>query len=406
MKLRNLHNGHLFAAAAFLTPTLAVYLSGFLTPLLIVMALALCGLSFRQNAKRLKISWIGAAFFLVLALWGGVSAFWSIAPERSLTQALDLLSLGACGLVLLAGARTLAPQERRGLGPALLAGLGIAALFMTAEVATSQAIYRLDHPMWGENKPLNTIFNRWTTVFALLVWPVLLLTRQKFRPWLAGAVLVLSFAVLVQLENSSSLVGFVLGVAAFFLSLRFPKRATIAFICLVMVGTALAPRIPLMLPDPKTLWTEMPGLSTSLVHRLYVWRFVAERIEERPFLGWGLDTGRDMPGRTRIIWNVGEGGEALPLHPHNAALQWWMEIGLFGAVIGGLFMVWAFVMVLRRRMERFPNAIFNGAMMTGIAIASLGYGIWQAWWLATLFLTAALLVSMTGENDPPPKPTP
>ncbi len=406
MKLRDLHNGHLLAISAFLLPTLAVYLSGFLTPLLILMALAILALSFRPNTKRLKISWIGAAFFGALALWGGCSTLWSVAPERSISQAFDLISLGACGLVLLAGARNLKPHERRLLGPALLAGLGIASLFITVEVLTEIATYHLYSASWGKGGPINTIFNRWTTVFALLVWPVLLCSNPKYRFWLAAAVFALSFMVLAQLENSASLLAFVLGALVFLPSLRFPKRIAITLICLTMAGTALAPWLPPLLPDPKEIWTAMPKLPTSVIHRVYVWHFVAERVEERPILGWGLDTSRNIPGRTRLVPNVGEGGDVLPLHPHNAAMQWWLETGLVGAVICGLFMVWLFVMILRRRMTRYSSAVFNGAMATGIAAASLSYGIWQAWWITTLFFVAAILLGIAGERDAIPSPKP
>lgn len=399
MKLRNLHNGHLLAASAFLVPTLAVYLSGFLTPLLILMALVILGLSFRQNAKPLKISRVGVAFFLTLALWGGITALWSVAPERSLMKAFDLLGLGACGLALLAGARALEPAQRRLLGPALLAGLGIATLFMTIEIFTDHTIYRIDHPLWGEDSPPNTAFNRWTTVFALLVWPVLLLVDSKFRPWPIVAVFALSVGLLVQLESAASLFALVLGALVFLPALRFPKPVAIALICLTMAGTALAPRLPILLPDPKEVWAAIPQLPASAVHRVYIWRFVAERVGERPFLGWGLDTGRDIPGRTQIIQNIGARGELLPLHPHNAALQWWLETGLPGAVLGGLFMVWLFVMALRRRMKPYSAAVFMGAMVTGIAIAFLGYGIWQSWWLTTLFFVAAILLGISGERE-------
>ncbi|MBN4016315.1 O-antigen ligase family protein [Rhodospirillaceae bacterium AH-315-P19] len=404
MKLRNLHNGHLLAISAFLLPTLAVYLSGFLTPLLILMALAILGLSFRPNARRLKISWIGAAFFGAIALWGGVTAFWSVAPERSLSQAFDLISLGACGMVLLAGARDLKPHERRLLGPALLAGLGIAALFITIELVTDLATYHLCRSSRWMGSPPSTIFNRWTTVFALLVWPVLLWVHPKHRFWIAAAIFVLSFAVLAQLENSASVLALLLGTLAFLPSLRFPKRIAIVLICLTMAGTALAPWLPPLLPDPKKIWTAMPKLPTSAIHRIYIWNFVAERIEERPLLGWGLDTSRNIPGNTQLVPNLPEGNYFLPLHPHNAAMQWWLETGLVGAVICSLFMVWLFVMVLRRRMARYSNAVFNGAMVTGIVAASLSYGIWQAWWITTLFFVAAILLGISGEKDATPSP--
>ena len=70
---------------------------------------------------------------------------------------------------------------------------------------------------------------------------------------------------------------------------------------------------------------------------------------QRPLLGWGLDTSRAIPGGTDlrpihyiVPWSdkpITHPDQNLPLHPHNAALQIWLELGLFG-VIAFMFAVW------------------------------------------------------------------
>ncbi len=401
MSLPKLHRGHLFAACGFLVPTLAVYLSGMLMPLLILMALLVLGLAFRRQEERLKISWIAVAFFAVLALWGATTALWSVAPERSVSQALSLVGIAACGLVLLAGVRTLGPADRRRIGMGLLTGLGVASLFMAVEIWAGFPFYT--HT--SSRPPTLDLFNRWTTIATLLIWPVLLWVGQNPKPWRIAAVLIPAFLVLVQMESIASLIALVLGTIAFFLAFHFPKRAVIALICLTMAGVVLAPILPKHLPDPRAIWAAAPSLPGSAIHRIYIWKFVAERIEERPFQGWGLDTARNIPNKGHMIWAVGDGGESLPLHPHNAVLQWWMEIGLPGAVIGGLFIVWLFVMILRRRMAPYPHAVFTGCLASAVTVALFGYGIWQTWWLATLFLTAVLLLGIA-EKETRQGPTP
>lgn len=402
MRLRELHNGHIIAACAFFIPTLGVYLSGFFIPLLILMALLALVLSFWKKTSRLKIPWLTATFFIVLVSWGGLSSLWSVAPERSVIQALELLGIAACGLMLLAGASTLEPHERRPISLALIAGFATATVFMTIEVFTDLAIYRLENPPWGNEYALYIKFNRWTALSALLVWPILLSIGTRPRPYMVVTIFVLLFVILIQLENSSSLVGLCIGLVAFVLALNSPRRTAIAFICLTMAGTALAPNVPRILPEPKVLWEAVPAIPTSVIHRLHIWRYVADRVEERPFTGWGLDTSRDMPGRAQVVWDVGKGGEVLPLHPHNAILQWWMELGLFGAAIGGLFMTWLFVAIQRKQMDPFQNAVFIGALVTGIVIASTSYGIWQSWWLALLFLITAVMVGLGKEEGAKP----
>ena len=83
---------------------------------------------------------------------------------------------------------------------------------------------------------------------------------------------------------------------------------------------------------------QLPGLAAaadrfkiSAGHRLLIWSFTGDRIAERPLTGWGLDASRAIPGGRDPI----RPGEAwMPLHPHNAALQLWLELGAPGGRTG------------------------------------------------------------------------
>src|SRR5205807_9032712 len=89
---------------------------------------------------------------------------------------------------------------------------------------------------------------------------------------------------------------------------------------------------------------------TSGFHRLIIWRFTIDRIDERPLLGWGMDASRALPGgSTEIRQYMGlpneflfdrVKGEVQPLHPHSAILQLRVELGIAGAVIGAALVGW------------------------------------------------------------------
>ena len=67
------------------------------------------------------------------------------------------------------------------------------------------------------------------------------------------------------------------------------------------------------------------AVKLSAGHRLWIWSFAGDRIAERPLTGWGLDASRSIPGGKDPI----RPGETwLPLHPHNASLQLWLELGI------------------------------------------------------------------------------
>ena len=152
-----------------------------------------------------------------------------------------------------------------------------------------------------------------------------------------------------------------------------------------------------------------PNLPSPGVHRLYIWAFTAERIAERPILGWGLDASRGLPGKDTTLPQVNATLDAetygqmtlLPLHPHNAALQFWLELGLPGALalallIGGL------LLRVRRLPDRAGAAVATTTLRVGLSLSSFSYGMWQGWWLAALWLTAAFTVIAVAPRDPPP----
>jgi O-antigen ligase len=168
----------------------------------------------------------------------------------------------------------------------------------------------------------------------------------------------------------------------------------------VVTGFALAISVTAIVAAPLTFarLERLPGLGEtadsfkiSAGHRLLIWSFAGDRIAERPVTGWGLDSSRAIPGADEPI----RPGETwMPLHPHNAALQVWLELGAPGAALFALLaaIVWgAFA-----RVEWPP--LFAAAAGASLTIAFIGcfatYGIWQEWWLGTLSFSLFLVLVM------------
>ncbi len=168
----------------------------------------------------------------------------------------------------------------------------------------------------------------------------------------------------------------------------------------VVAGVALVISVVAIIAAPLTFarLERLPGLGEaadsfkiSAGHRLLIWSFAGDRIAERPVIGWGLDASRAIPGgddpiRPGEIW--------MPLHPHNAALQVWLELGAPGAALFALVatLVWGAL----ARVEWPP--LFAAAAGGSLTIAFLGcfgtYGIWQEWWLGTLSFSLFLVLAM------------
>jgi O-antigen ligase len=130
------------------------------------------------------------------------------------------------------------------------------------------------------------------------------------------------------------------------------------------------------------------AVKQSAEHRLLIWSFVGDRIAERPLEGWGLDAARAIPGGGEPIR---QGQTWLPLHPHNAPLQLWLELGVPGAVLGALVVAQLWLALAAACWPR-PFAAAAAGSLAAALVASLGtYGIWQEWWLGTLSLCLFLV---------------
>jgi O-antigen ligase len=196
-----------------------------------------------------------------------------------------------------------------------------------------------------------------------------------------------------------------LPIAALLYRWRIPVARIAAIVSVIGILTA-----PLTLPR----LAQMPGLLAaadalkgSAGHRLLIWSFVGDRIGERPFTGWGLDAARAIPGGKE---EVRPGLTRLPLHPHNAALQLWLELGMPGAALIALFVGWLWLGLAGAPWPRLYAAAVGGSLTAALAAAFAAYGVWQEWWLGTLGLALFLILVMAraaepaADATPPPQP--
>jgi O-antigen ligase len=193
--------------------------------------------------------------------------------------------------------------------------------------------------------------------------------------------------------------GLLVGGFAFALG-RFLPRSVIWGLGVAFALAVLAsPLLPSAVPPPAEIKERVSALPYSGYHRLIIWEFTAKRIGERPVLGWGFNSSPSIPGRDTRPDNK---NYALPLHPHNAALQWWLELGAVGALVGAGLIGWLFAAIGRAHADAVEKAMYLGLVSTAITICSLGFGIWQSWWLAGLWLSG---VFMAAARQPPPPST-
>jgi O-antigen ligase len=93
--------------------------------------------------------------------------------------------------------------------------------------------------------------------------------------------------------------------------------------------------------------------------------------------------------------------QLLPLHTHNAPVQVWLELGIFGA----LALAWLIAMLSWKgyamARDRAGMAATAGLSAAFFVVAVVSFGAWQSWWWAAMLLalgvTGAALQSSGGK---------
>jgi O-antigen ligase len=391
-------------AAAVLLPPLAVESPLAVAPLLTAVALALLAADakriFAGFGQLLPLTGLLAA----LSAWATASALWSILPQHSLFEGLRFFAISAEGLIVLGAASVLSAEQAKRLGHGAALGVALALLLLAFERVSDASLSRLLYRIPHDIPVLFTRYDRGTTILVLALWPALAGLRRRAWWWSGGLTLAVAAATWIMLSQAA-VVALVAGLAAFALAYHAPRFTAAALAAGLIV---LAVFLPLATPSDNAviaLQHEAPWVKFSGIHRLLIWRFAADRIAERPLIGWGMDASRELPGgHTNLAAALPAAGynvtmEAMPLHPHNAILQWRLELGLPGTLLGLAVVLWGLWRAgFKAQIERGPRAEALAWSASALVIAMLSFGIWQAWWLSSLWLTSALIAGASADE--------
>lgn len=386
--------------ALFLVPGFDLYLPNGLIITLIVCTVVRLGecLWYRHVPQWRRLS---PLLIVTLAGWAALSSLWAINAKAALEGA---GSIAGCGLLLLFSLETTAAldanQRRRAIW-AFIIGSAVAMAMLSIDIVSGGQLAGMfrnyDTTDVLQKELALRSLNRGVTLLAVFS-PILFLAVWRLdRPGQRriGAVLAGLGLMCAVLWGKDAVVLAVIAAAAAAALILLPKpwpwRLLSGSFVVLVVLWPLAVR---SLPEPQRIWEEWQAWPQSLQHRLYIWNFTSARIDEKPWLGWGMNSAKYIPGGDRDV-TVGSGPRelqwrALPLHPHNAILQWWLELGGIGAILAG-GVVLSTIRALCRLSDR-PRRLVGAAIFGQACVVSLlSFGAWQSWWLAGLLLCVWLI---------------
>lgn len=345
--------------------------------------------------------WVWA--LVLLLVWGNISALWS--PYETDDILTNPIKLGI-GVILFLGCilsfKSAALKNRELLTHMFIAVTVFSAGLLIIDILSGYALtFLVDPPREGENvirKGGDAEMNlgHAITVLVLLMPGVMMMIKRSHKMgWFAGllfALLVILTAYLGQL-----MVG-VLATVAALAAMAVARRDAIRVIrwltWIAVFSILAAPIVGYLFgfasPEFKA------RIPFSWEHRVEMWSYTARQILEAPIWGHGFDAVRtfDATFSSRGI----ENWAVVSLHPHNAGLHIWAETGLIGAALASIT-----IMMMGVAAEKFVL----GSKERGIAVAgfiaaatvvcAITYGVWQDWWWAALFITAATLTLIAKE---------
>lgn len=374
--------------AAVLTPLLA-----WLGPLGFAPLAALTGIFALAGLRLERWHAAGAAIVLAGLAWAAVSINWSPYRPEDLEgwTALKLVFQALLFWSAICAAARLSDEGRRSVLAVFAWGAAVYGAVLLVEGLTGAAIYRAIRTAIGDPiRPDLGVKNVAQGGYVLSVFlpaATLAAWRLGARRWMAGVmvagVAVSSFAF----GSDAPLAALALAGVAALAVLRWPRGGPVALAGATATFFLAAPSVVSGL-QASGLYARLEAaapLSWSM--RMGYWRHAVAWIGDHPIRGWGLDASRMFsPG--------------IQLHPHDSALQVWLELGAVGAVLVAAF--WVVVLLGLRRHRPDAGAAAQAATATVyLVFGAVSFGAWQDWWLSVGGLAAAFCVAAARELPPP-----
>ncbi|MEO1092380.1 MAG: O-antigen ligase family protein [Pseudomonadota bacterium] len=322
------------------------------------------------SIRSMVSSPLGIVVIVALA-YMALSANWSLAPDRAMGHWWDVLLISLLVLGMVAVVR----QHRPDPSPLWLpVAMALAAVLVLINVASGSALN-------GALGFGTEIFRLNRAAVALVLFAplaVALLARAKGRNLGFGLLALLGVAVFAADSQSAklALVCMLLAAPAALYAPRTSHRVIGLLAILALLVTPLVVGFANELV-PSAVHAHV-GYSTLTV-RGEMWREFAAFVWQRPWFGYGLESTAVIVDTPLAAGLSTHGRQVIGLlHPHNAPLQVWVELGAIGALLwaAGVFLAFRAMETLGAR--DLPIATLTA---TGVfVVACVSHGAWQDWW--------------------------
>lgn len=374
-----------------LTPLL-----GWLSPMGFAAQLGVIGL-LTLPAIRVADEDRSVAVLLLLALiWAAVSMSWSpYQPSKpsgngALKQALCMPLFWAA----VCAARRADPRLKRVALAVLAWGLALLGVLLLVEFATDARFFETLHVTYYEpiRHDLARVKMAHSSFVLALLWPIgfaaAVKSKTRFMLWLPLPMMLGTVAAAARFGADAPVLAVALVVLTGLAVFRWPNGGPRVLAGAAGMYMLAAPLLILAVRATGQYAEIQQKISLSWSIRMGYWSRAVDWLSDHPFRGWGLDASRMFsPG--------------IQLHPHNGALQIWMELGAPGALLAAAFWWTALSRLARSKRDIGASAVAASAAVY-LLFGAVNFGVWQEWWLAL----GALIAVAAGLLAPPPAAQP
>ena len=349
----------------------------------------------RTGAQYLKSAW--PIWLLVFVLWAWVTSFWSPYEGDIWGGNATILFCLVIAILFLPSVILKLPETQKSILSWTVIGAGLLGVgCLLIDGASDFAISLLVDPVSAGEDPIQRRsdaemnLGRGQVSYVQLLWPVAALLMLRLKQGWA-----LALAAFLGLMLSAYFNNLLIVIPTTILAIGFaaiaawrPKLGLTLAFALAICSLAFAPLLGLM---SSLLDVEfMRKLPLSWEHRLRMWTYSWEFIQQAPLLGHGFDASRSFD---ELTFRAPDGRDILvmSLHPHNIGLQIWLETGLIGVCLAIGFLIGLLKTALKTCTSSLRAFAAAGLLATVAISGAVTVGVWQHWWWALIVLSVSLI---------------
>lgn len=378
-------------AIALLAPRLFGYITaviGLLTTALVILNKNISLKEAWNNCD--KTIWLYATTLLGL-IW--VSNLWSIFQDSSIDRSLTISLIFIFSALLIIQHNFLSEETLESYLKAIPMIVILCATLIIIEILFGYPIYKTIKNAPDEYIG-NSLINKSVTAFCFMLIPAIAIiknTYQNKKRAMLLTLLIASVGLAVFLSGSETAKLSLLLVAIAWI--LFPKNLKAVWylgIIAVFAFTLAAPfganYIYKHFSDDVYQNAIIGQGGGHGAQRLEIYNFVSNYAMQKPILGHGVDV-------TRRISDFSNDGKYQKsnriLHPHNYAIQIWLDFGAVGALLFAGFISLVLFKISRLRSNR---QAFLSLFIVSMCSYCFSYSLWQSWLIGLNFMAIFIII--------------